>query len=472
MRIAGSINYETISSRALRPIDFALIVLGYISATGIAALLSRWDIFRYPSPEEWAALPLTLVPVALILWSLVSGYEKVYSPPAGGELSYDLRRIVKTLGLWGVLTLGTMFLIKSKYNSRQFVIEFIVCASGMIILRQLVIAAVLRRLYRSGYNQKTVLVLGSQENCERFILQANHSQPNRYNFVGVLESSTAPAVEESQGLSRLTGVDEIFVVGPSIAQDAADNIVGRFLREGKSVHIVPQLIDASLFRKTLGEIGSIPVLSLSCGRLTWVEDIVKRAFDLVAALVLLMLSTPLWVIAAALIRITSPGPIFFRQKRLGKDGISFTLLKFRTMHQDAERLLRNSPELYKLYLENNYKIPAGEDPRITPLGRLLRSLSVDELPQLINVVKGEMSLVGPRPILPAEIDKYGEFAPLFLSVKPGLTGHWQVSGRSEIQEYDDRVQLDLQYIRDQSIRTDLEILLRTVPTVLRRRGAY
>jgi exopolysaccharide production protein ExoY len=164
--------------------------------------------------------------------------------------------------------------------------------------------------------------------------------------------------------------------------------------------------------------------------------------------------------------------VFFYQKRLGKAGNPFTLIKFRTMRCDAEHQLARSPELYQKYLNNNYKLPAKEDPRLTSIGGFLRALSIDELPQIINVLKGEMSLVGPRPILAAEIEKYGDCASLFLSVKPGMTGNWQISGRSEIKEYEQRVELDLEYIRDQSMRTDFEILLRTVPVVLKRTGAH
>jgi lipopolysaccharide/colanic/teichoic acid biosynthesis glycosyltransferase len=162
----------------------------------------------------------------------------------------------------------------------------------------------------------------------------------------------------------------------------------------------------------------------------------------------------------------------FVQKRLGRKGEAFNLYKFRSMHCDAEAELMRSPEIYKRYIANNYKLRPDEDPRLTPIGRFVRAMSIDELPQLINVLRGEMSVVGPRPIVPAEIANYGEFASLFLSAKPGLTGHWQVSGRSEILEYRERVELDMEYIRDQSIKTDFEILLRTVPVVLRRKGAY
>jgi len=170
--------------------------------------------------------------------------------------------------------------------------------------------------------------------------------------------------------------------------------------------------------------------------------------------------------------LSSPGPVFFRQERIGKAGRRIRIYKFRTMHRDAEHILKSDPELYRRYVDSNYKLPKGRDPRITFIGRILRELSLDEIPQLINVLKGEMSLVGPRPVVPAEIDKYGDYASLLLSVQPGLTGQWQVSGRSDIVDYARRVRLDMEYIRDQSVARDLQILFRTVPAVLSREGAH
>jgi len=170
--------------------------------------------------------------------------------------------------------------------------------------------------------------------------------------------------------------------------------------------------------------------------------------------------------------LSSPGPVFFCQERIGKGGRRIRIYKFRTMHRDAEQILKSDPELYAKYVESNYKLPKGKDPRITFIGHILRELSLDEIPQLINVLKGEMSLVGPRPVVPAEIDKYGDYASLLLSVQPGLTGQWQVSGRSDIADYARRVRLDMEYIRDQSVTRDLQILFRTVPVVLSREGAH
>ena len=148
-----------------------------------------------------------------------------------------------------------------------------------------------------------------------------------------------------------------------------------------------------------------------------------------------------------LAKCSSSGPVFFRQERVGKDGKRIHIYKFRTMHQDAEQILKSDPALYRKYVKSNYKLPKVQDPRITFVGRILRELSLDELPQLINVLKGEMSLVGPRPVLPAEIERYRDYASLLLSVQPGLTGQWQVSGRSDTADYARRVRLDMEYIR-------------------------
>jgi exopolysaccharide production protein ExoY len=466
------LGYETIAARALRPLDYALIMLGYTSATAIAAFLNSRHLFIYPAPEEWSRMPLTLIPITLIAWSFVSSYSNIYAWNHDENFSSSTLNLFKTIGLWALISLGALYLGKLKYSSRQFTLEFIFCASLLILIRQLVTTVVLGRHYRAGSNTRIALVVGDEATCNRFITQATPLLPKRYNFVLQSKTSSGRLEDPKRERARLSDADEVFIVGASLRLESEDNPTAKFLRQGKSVHIVPSVIDATFFRKTLGEIGGMPVLSMSCGRLTWLEELLKRVLDVSGSLILLVLTAPVWAVAAALVKLTSPGPILFRQKRLGKAGKPFTLLKFRTMQLDAEHVLMQSSELYERYLANNYKLPPDEDPRITSIGRLMRTFSIDELPQLINVLKGEMSLVGPRPVVPREIGKYGEFAPLFLSVKPGMTGHWQVSGRSEIQEYRERVELDLQYVRDQSIATDVDILVRTIPSVLRRKGAY
>jgi exopolysaccharide biosynthesis polyprenyl glycosylphosphotransferase len=190
----------------------------------------------------------------------------------------------------------------------------------------------------------------------------------------------------------------------------------------------------------------------------------KRVLDIIGALMLLALTSPLWLICVLGIAITMPGPIFFSHGRLGLFGQPFRLLKFRSMVRDAHKIQVDLDEF-----DDKYKLK--NDPRITAFGRLLRKLSLDELPQLINILRGELSLVGPRPIVEDEVAKYGAWGKLLLTVPPGLTGLWQVSGRSDTS-YQQRIDFDLYYINNWSLGLDLLILLRTIPAVLSRKGAY
>ncbi|MEO0080344.1 MAG: sugar transferase [candidate division WOR-3 bacterium] len=198
----------------------------------------------------------------------------------------------------------------------------------------------------------------------------------------------------------------------------------------------------------------------------------KRVLDLVISGLLLVLLSPLFLILAVLIKLDSPGPVFYRHQRLGRHFRKFQLLKFRTMFRDADKrlaeIIEKDPKL-RAEFEASYKLK--NDPRVTKIGRWLRRLSIDELPQLLNVVAGQMSLVGPRPIVEEEIDYYRQHSLLLFRVLPGMTGKWQVSGRTETS-YEERVRMDTEYVREWSLVGDLGIILKTVPAVLSRRGAF
>ncbi|HEX2576651.1 MAG TPA: sugar transferase [Aquihabitans sp.] len=198
--------------------------------------------------------------------------------------------------------------------------------------------------------------------------------------------------------------------------------------------------------------------------------VAKAAIDRGFALVALVALAPLLVVVALLVKRSSPGPVLFRQERIGRDGRLIPVLKFRTMVVDAEERLRRDG-LWDRYVDAGYKLPADEDCRITRTGRLLRRTSLDELPQFLNVLRGEMSLVGPRPIVPSELACYGELAACYLGVRPGITGLWQVTGRSSIA-FPERAHLDAEYFDRRSLGLDLRILARTPLVVLRCTGAY
>ena len=201
------------------------------------------------------------------------------------------------------------------------------------------------------------------------------------------------------------------------------------------------------------------------------QRIVKRISDVAGAAVGLTLVAPLLGALALAIKLESPGPVLFGQRRVGAWGQPFRCLKFRTMRVDAERVLRNDPEMYAEYIKNNYKLPDGRDPRITRVGRMLRKTSLDELPQLWNVLRGDMSLIGPRPVVPDELNEYGGQRRVLLSVKPGMTGAWAIVGRSRVG-YPRRAAIEVGYVRRWKLGSDLSILWRTVPAVLTRRGAH
>lgn len=195
---------------------------------------------------------------------------------------------------------------------------------------------------------------------------------------------------------------------------------------------------------------------------------IKRGFDILVSFVALVLLLPVFFILAVLIKLDSKGPVFFLHKRIGKNGKEIKIYKFRTMVQNAEELLKRfTPEQKKEY-EENYKL--DNDFRITKIGNILRKTSLDELPQLINILKGDMSIVGPRPLVKDELEKYGENKDKFLSVTPGLTGNWACNGRSNIG-YDERIKLELDYIDNCSLMFDIKIILKTAVSVFKKEGA-
>ena len=224
---------------------------------------------------------------------------------------------------------------------------------------------------------------------------------------------------------------------------------------------------------TLGEMGGVNMLSKEgvdneAQNKFMYYNIVKRLIDIFGSIAGIIVLSPFLIVIAILVRVDSKGPVLFSHKRLGSGGKIIEVYKFRTMVSDAEELLKRLTPEQKEEYEKNFKLE--NDPRITKLGRFLRESSIDELPQLLNVLKGEMTAVGPRPIVPTELQKYGEYADKLLSVKPGLTGSWQTSGRSDTT-YEERVQLDMEYIDTRTILMDVKIAFKTVGVVFKKSGA-
>jgi len=240
--------------------------------------------------------------------------------------------------------------------------------------------------------------------------------------------------------------------------------------EGAGVDLVvaPALTDVAGPRVHVRPVSGLQLLYVEQPEFTGPTRVMKEAFDRVLAALAVLLISPLLIVIALSVRLTTPGPVIFRQIRVGRDGHMFTVFKFRTMVVDAEHRLG---ELWHKNESNEVLFKLRADPRVTRVGRVLRRFSLDELPQLINVVVGDMSLVGPRPALPSETERYGRSTARRLLVKPGITGLWQVSGRSDLS-WEDSVRLDLYYVENWSFAGDIQILWKTFSAVVSRRGAY
>jgi undecaprenyl-phosphate galactose phosphotransferase len=201
---------------------------------------------------------------------------------------------------------------------------------------------------------------------------------------------------------------------------------------------------------------------------------IKRVFDVIFSVFAILITLPIMIFIAILIKITDRGPLLYKQKRVGYKGKEFFIYKFRSMYPDADKklkeILRNNPEARREW-ETTFKLK--NDPRITPIGKILRKTSLDELPQFFNVLKGDMSVVGPRPVVKEELKKfYKDKATYYLSVKPGVTGYWQVEGRSNIEDYNERIEMDVWYVKNRSLCLDIKIILKTIKVMLTGKGAY
>jgi exopolysaccharide biosynthesis polyprenyl glycosylphosphotransferase len=358
---------------------------------------------------------------------------------------------------------------------------------ALMLLHRWLLAAVRRQLWKAGVGVDRVLIVGDGEAARR-MMQAMFSEPHLgYRLIGfasdtegsstlnvatetgTLVSPRLGTTDEVGELVRRHRVDEVIIAPGRPGPTSAREIIAACRERVVKFRLVPDLIQFSQDRASLDEIAGIPLIGISDASIRGWNAIVKRAVDIgVSALVLLVAAIPMGVIAL-LIRRDSSGSVLFRQIRVGQDGRAFTMLKFRCMVEDAEE--QREALLHQHGATDARQFKMEDDPRLTRVGRPLRRMSLDELPQFINVLRGDMSLVGPRPPIPEEVAAYDDWHLQRLLVKPGLTGLWQVNGRSRLT-FDEMVRLDLYYAENWSPWLDTKILLRTIPAVLEGRGAW
>lgn len=365
-------------------------------------------------------------------------------------------------------------------RSRSLVLlTWVGIAVGVSMARLLVVAG-MRVLYRHNIGLTNLLVVGSGRLGKLMLQQVAASPGQGYRVVGFLHDQEGPPTDF--GRFRVLGtmrdierviteenVAEVLIALPSHQHHLIMRTMRHCERLGANYRLVPHLYELSLSRIEVDEISGIPLIGMKRALTSTLEYRAKRLIDIVGASLLLVLTAPVWLATALVIWLDSPGPVLLRQERVGYRGETFRCYKFRSMHLNASRL---EPFLLNLVgVGQRGKFKLTKDPRRTRVGTVIRRLSIDELPQLLNVLAGEMSLVGPRPPLPSEYARYEEWEKARLEMLPGITGLWQVRGRADL-DFNEMVLMDLYYIEHWSLPMDLQILLQTVPAVMARRGAY
>ncbi len=379
-----------------------------------------------------------------------------------------------------IVVLAVAFIFRPLVYSRLLLLE---AGVGMLIflsVERILLLAFQSWLRRRGIGVKRVIIVGAGE-VGRRVMRTIVARPDLgYEIVGYVDDNPDKGQGEIgriQGLGTIDdlpcdtneqSVDEVLITLPWTHHRRILSVLHECERRNVMARIVPDFFQLSLSQVEIGDLGGIPLISVQEIAFRPFSLFFKRAMDVTGALLGLILGAPIFGLIALAIQLDSEGPILFRQERVGKNGVHFHIYKFRSMRAGAEEEQR---DLKHLNEADGPLFKIRNDPRLTRVGAFLRRTSLDELPQLFNVLKGEMSLVGPRPPIPAEVEAYEPWHKKRLAVSPGITGLWQVSGRSELT-FDEMVLLDIYYIENWSPWLDMSILIQTIPQVILGEGAY
>jgi exopolysaccharide biosynthesis polyprenyl glycosylphosphotransferase len=462
--------------RWVRTYTTSLVAFETVAAAvaGGAAVLGRSGSLDVSSLLFWAAVTL------VIAWPALLGATGAYSERIYGTGSDEYRRV----GRAGFLLLALVSFLSYAAAldlSRIFVALAIPALIAVTLIGRYAARGRLRSLRARGRCTKRVLVVGRGG---AVLELAGQLRRERYAGLDVVAACVTPGDRvrvAAQAGVPVGGLDEVLSVAAEVGADtiavtSASETAAQYLRQlswqlegtGIELLVAPGLIEVAGPRLHIRPFEGLPLLSIEQPSFEGWRRLIKHGVDRVAALVALVLLAPVMVTIALLVKLSSPGPVFYRQERIGLNGQSFTMLKFRSMVVDADRKL---DDLRGDNISDGLLFKMRSDPRVTPVGRILRRLSLDELPQLLNVLRGTMSLVGPRPPLPSEVARYDRSVSRRLLVRPGLTGLWQISGRSDLS-WEESVRLDLRYVENWSLALDMVILWKTGRAVIRSEGAY
>lgn len=406
--------------------------------------------------------------VVVLFTPLLLEMQGFYQYPLEKSVRRSLQQIAYA-GFWIGLILGScVIFLRLSIPSRSAFVLFILLAPLGLLARERIYRLIhLRRLRRGGHGE-TVLLAGDPAKMDELMASLSPLQRLELEVAERVDLGREP-VEKLVGAMHRHSVGRVLLAFDTHTSEGLQAAITACETEGVEAWLAADFVRASIARPTYDALGRTPMLVFRVTPdLSWAL-LVKEAIDRLGALAGLILFSPLFLVVAVVIKLTSPGPVIFRQQRAGRHGRPFTMYKFRSMRSDAE-MQREELKAFNQMSGPVFKVE--NDPRITPFGRWLRRTSIDEFPQLLNVLLGQMSLVGPRPLPVYEVDNFELTAHRRrLSMKPGLTCLWQVRGRNEVRDFNDWVRLDVEYIDNWSLGLDFAILLRTVPVVLFGIGA-
>jgi len=429
-----------------------------------------------------------LLPVLLVIWGGLLSYFGMYKSVNVTRIPDALLIIFKTT-LVGFIIFGSyVFVLRLQEDiSRLFIGFTFLSAATLISLEKIVLVYVFKILSKRDTSFKSVLIvfrrvliIGTGKRAKYFIDLINKNPDWGIRIVGLIDMDSGKkgeiikghevigTLEDIPGIIHKNIIDEVVFIVPRKWLDKIEDIMHFCESEGIRVNLAVDLFKLKFSRAKQTDLHGFPLLTFESTPEKLGHLFIKRLFDFVASGVALVVLAPVFVVIAILIKVTSEGPVFFKQLRSGLYGRKFIFYKFRTMAADAEIRLK---DILRYNEMTGPVFKMTNDPRVTKFGKLLRKFSIDELPQLWNVFKGDMSLIGPRPPLPAEVENYDAWQRRKLSMRPGITCLWQASGRSKIVDFNEWMRLDLEYIDKWSLWLDFKILFKTIPVVLFGIGA-
>ena len=456
-----------------RLVDNGILLLSFVLGYYLRDYIVSFVAFFKPGLESGTSLDsiesyfgvlLVAIPVFNIMLSFLGAYGSMrYSSWIRLFRQGVLTALVVFVACASLLFVLKLDLSRSFLGGFCFFLAVLFCTSRWFVLR------LLRHYRKRGRNFRNVFILGDGEHADRILKEFNNKVEYGIRVVGFSSFKRFQEnVSSFEKVLKEKAVDEVLFVGLKGNLEQIEVLVGLAIEEGVGVSLAADFFSLSILNSGMSYVGETPIIHYQTTSKKTVGLFFKRLIDIVVSFILLIIFSPVAIAAVIAIKFDSKGPVLFKQRRVGLNGRTFKMYKFRSMVIDAE------DKMAELKAQNEMGGPVfkiKKDPRVTSVGRFIRRLSIDELPQLWNVLKGDMSLVGPRPPLPEEVSLYRRAQRRRLSMRPGITCIWQVSGRNNIPDFETWAKLDLEYIDNWSLAKDLKLLLKTVPAVISGSGA-